>query len=115
MLGKRHEKNTCHTKKTKNGDGKERNVTPELFKEKILLADIKIVAITNHNAFDCEQFSLLGSTVSEFCQIWPGVEIDVKGENKFPVTIMMVFMDMDKTIGKDFEKGLEKFKAYIEK
>lgn len=38
-----------------------------------------------------------------------------KGENKFPVTIMMVFMDMDKTIGKDFEKGLEKFKAYIEK
>lgn len=38
-----------------------------------------------------------------------------KGENKFPVTIMMVFMDMDKTIGKDFEKGLKKFKAYIEK
>ncbi|RUT79522.1 SRPBCC family protein [Ancylomarina longa] len=38
-----------------------------------------------------------------------------KGENKFPMTIMMVFMDMDKAIGKDFEEGLSKFKTYIEK
>lgn len=37
------------------------------------------------------------------------------GTNKFPFTIMMVFMDMDKAIGKDFEEGLSNFKQYIEK
>ena len=57
----------CHTKKTKTGDGRQRNVTPELFKEKISLADIKIVAITNHNAFDYEQFVLLQEVVSLDC------------------------------------------------
>jgi hypothetical protein len=38
-----------------------------------------------------------------------------KGESSFPSTIFMVFMDMDKSIGPDFEKGLSKFKTYIEK
>lgn len=38
-----------------------------------------------------------------------------KGESTFPSTIFMVFMDMDKSAGPDFEKGLSKFKAYIEK
>ena len=62
----------CHTKKTKNGDGKQRNVTPELFKEKIELADIKIVAITNHNVFDYSQYKILKETVCDSCQVWPG-------------------------------------------
>ena len=38
-----------------------------------------------------------------------------KGEHKFPTTIIMLFMDMDEQIGPDFEKGLSKFKTYIEK
>lgn len=38
-----------------------------------------------------------------------------KGENTFPSTLMMVFMDMDKAIGPDFEKGIADFKTYIEK
>ncbi|RXQ95724.1 polyketide cyclase [Ancylomarina salipaludis] len=37
------------------------------------------------------------------------------GENKFPTTIIMLFMNIDKQIGPDFEKGLAKFKTYIEK
>ncbi len=37
------------------------------------------------------------------------------GENKFPVTIMMLFMNMDKAIGKDFEYGLNKLKGILEK
>ena len=41
----------CHTKKVKAGDPESRNVTPELFKEKIENADIKIVALTNQ----CQQ------------------------------------------------------------
>jgi len=67
----------CHTKAIKKGDGKGRNVTPELFKEKIQDADIKIVAITNHNAFDIEQYRILSETVNGICLVWPGVEIDV--------------------------------------
>ena len=41
----------CHTKKIKSGDGKARNVTPTLFKEKIELADVKIVAMTISNIY----------------------------------------------------------------
>lgn len=36
--------------------GAKRNVSLELFKAKIEDADIKIVAITNHNTFDLEQY-----------------------------------------------------------
>lgn len=67
----------CHTKAIKKGDGVGRNVTPELFKDKIQNADIKIVAITNHNTFDLEQYKLLSNSVSDFCLVWPGVEIDI--------------------------------------
>lgn len=37
------------------------------------------------------------------------------GTNKFPMTIMMLFMNMDKMIGKDFEYGLNKLKGILEK
>jgi len=36
------------------------------------------------------------------------------GEHEFPTTLIMLFMDMEKQIGPDFEKGLSKFKEYIE-
>lgn len=67
----------CHTKAVKKGDSPGRNVTPELFKTKIENADVKIVAITNHNLFDFEQYKVLSAAVSENCIVWPGVEIDV--------------------------------------
>jgi len=37
------------------------------------------------------------------------------GKNKFPISIMMLFMNMDKAIGKDFEYGLNKLKGILEK
>lgn len=37
------------------------------------------------------------------------------GKNKFPVSIVMLFMNMDKAIGKDFEYGLNKLKGILEK
>ena len=37
------------------------------------------------------------------------------GKNKFPMSIMMLFMNMDKAIGKDFEYGLNKLKGILEK
>ena len=36
------------------------------------------------------------------------------GKNKFPVSIMMLFMNMDKSVGKDFEQGLSDLKAILE-
>ena len=37
------------------------------------------------------------------------------GHNKFPVSIMMLFMNMDKAVGKDFEQGLAKLRKTLEK
>ncbi|WP_111709311.1 SRPBCC family protein [Lutibacter citreus] len=37
------------------------------------------------------------------------------GNNKFPVSIMMLFMNMDKSIGKEFEYGLNKLKIILER
>ena len=37
------------------------------------------------------------------------------GENKFPSSIFMLFMNMDKMIGKDFEEGLVYLKERLEK
>lgn len=37
------------------------------------------------------------------------------GNNKFPMSIMMLFMSMDKMVGKDFEYGLNKLKGILEK
>ena len=36
------------------------------------------------------------------------------GKNKFPFSIMMLFMSMDKMVGKDFEEGLANLKSMIE-
>lgn len=37
------------------------------------------------------------------------------GKNKFPFSIFMLFMNMDKAVGKDFEEGLIDLKNYLEK
>lgn len=78
----------CHTKAIKKGDGEGRNVTPELFKEKIANAGVKIVAITNHNHFDMEQYICLRDIVKDFCQVWPGVEIDIQGKTKWHLIVV---------------------------
>lgn len=36
------------------------------------------------------------------------------GKNKFPMTIMMLLMNMDKAVGKDFEEGLASLKERLE-
>ena len=36
------------------------------------------------------------------------------GKNKFPFSIFMLFMNMDKTVGKDFEEGLTSLKRVLE-
>lgn len=72
----------CHTKKIKQGDASTRNVKVDKFVEKVLQANVKIVAITNHNHFDYEQYCEFREATNAFCEIWPGVELDIKGKNK---------------------------------
>tara|TARA_R110002073_G_scaffold72537_1_gene177483 strand:- start:476503 stop:477030 length:528 start_codon:yes stop_codon:yes gene_type:complete len=36
------------------------------------------------------------------------------GKNKFPASIMMLFMNMEKAVGNDFEQGLAKLKSTLE-
>ena len=93
----------CHTKQIKSGDGEKRNVTPEVFREKIRNADIKIVAITNHNAFDYAQYITLRDAVSDICAVWPGVEIDIQGSNGKRFHIIVV---ANPVYAKDFSDGV---------
>lgn len=99
----------CHTKATKSGDGEGRNVTPSLFKEKIENSDVKIVAITNHNLFDLDQYYELSKEVETFCHVWPGVEIDIKenGSNRWHLIVVSNPKEVEKfsTITKKLFKG----------
>lgn len=37
-----------------------------------------------------------------------------RSENKLPSSIFMLFMNMDKMLGNDFEKGLKNYKSMVE-
>lgn len=80
----------CHTKQIKSGDGSGRNVTVEMFRQKVIDANVKIIAITNHNAFDYEQFLTFKEAVAGDCQLWPGVEIDIQqpGNSKWHLIVV---------------------------
>lgn len=67
----------AHTKKTKSGDSEHRNINTEKFTEVIKTTDVKILAITNHNHFDYEQYVQFKTSVDGICQIWPGIELDI--------------------------------------
>ncbi len=68
----------CHTLNCKKGDGPKREPCVNLFKEKVELAEVNIIAITNHNKFDLKQYQLFKDSVKEVCDVWPGIELDVK-------------------------------------
>lgn len=72
----------CHTKRVKQGDSPNRAVTPDVFRDATLGAGVSIVGITNHNQFDAEQFQELQRSVGDAVQLWPGVELDVRGSRK---------------------------------
>lgn len=72
----------CHTKKCKQGDSPKRSVQPGNFRKAIEDAQVDIVAITNHNTFDLNQFNLFNDEVGKEVQLWPGVELDVRGSRE---------------------------------
>ena len=65
----------CHTKKVKTGDAYTRNVTKDKF-----FQEVKIIAITNHNQFDYLQYKEFKDVTEGYCDIWPGVELDIIGK-----------------------------------
>lgn len=67
----------CHTKAIRRGELATRNVTKELFVEKVNAANVKIVAITNHDVFDRAQFEEFQTEAGVSCTLWPGVELNV--------------------------------------
>jgi predicted ATPase len=67
----------AHTKKTKSGDSDKRNIDAASFAEIIKATDVKILAITNHNHFDLNQYHEFVKVTKGTCQIWPGVELDI--------------------------------------
>ncbi len=66
-----------HTKKCKSGDAPTREISPENFCDIILSTEVRIIAITNHNVFDLEQFKKIKTSLSDGAQVWPGVELDI--------------------------------------
>jgi ABC-type multidrug transport system ATPase subunit len=82
-----------HTKKTKQGDSPFREVTPERFSEILLSTDVKIVAITNHNVFDIEQYEQILKQVDGAIQVWPGIELDIEDDDGRAHLIVIVSPD----------------------
>jgi predicted ATPase len=79
-----------HTKKIKQGDSEHRNIDVAKFAEIIKTTDVKILAITNHNHFDLDQYSQFGAELNDVCQIWPGVELDILEEERRAHLIVIV-------------------------
>lgn len=79
-----------HTKKVKQGDSENRNVEVEKFTDIIKETDVKILAITNHNHFDLEQYIEFKNNVDGICQIWAGVEFDILEEGRRVHLIVIV-------------------------
>lgn len=70
----------CHTKSVKQGETEKRNIDSKRFAEIMNDANVKIVAITNHNEFDKEQYKEFIKEAKNSFQIWPGIELDVKDD-----------------------------------
>lgn len=68
----------CHTKAVKSGEGEGRNVQREQFVKAVADAGVGIVAITNHNVFDVDQYNDFACGAGSLFQVWPGVELDVE-------------------------------------
>jgi len=66
-----------HTKKCKSGDAPTREISAQDFCEVLASTDVGIIAITNHNLFDLDQFQQIESLIDGDLQVWPGVELDV--------------------------------------
>lgn len=80
----------AHTKKVKSGEVDTRNINPDRLCEILKLTEVGILAITNHNHFDLEQYNSINEKCNKFCQIWPGIELDVIEEKRKGHVIIII-------------------------
>lgn len=93
-----------HTKKCKSGDAHTRAITPEKFCETILATEVRIIAITNHNVFDLNQFEEIKTRLGEDAQVWPGIELDVcSGASRGHLLVIV-----SPTLARPFSTAVEK-------
>ncbi len=85
----------CHTKATKKGEDNKRNIKPGDFKKAIVNAQIKIVAITNHNEFIKEEYELFSKEAGDDFIVLPGIELDVDGLDGERGHVVVIYDDQD--------------------
>jgi len=79
-----------HTKKVKSGDAPTRSIDSTRFGDIIRATDVRVLAVTNHNHFDHEQYLGLRESVEGVCQVWPGVELDIMEDGKRAHVLVIV-------------------------
>lgn len=72
----------CHTKAVRSGELPTRNVSKEKFLNAVVDAGVEVVAITNHDVFDKDQYEEFVEHVKDAVQIWPGIEFAVTHDDK---------------------------------
>lgn len=94
-----------HTKKCKLGDAATRDVSPENFCEAILSTEVRIIAITNHNFFDLDQYAKIETRLGKEAQVWPGIELDIL-EGGLSGHLLVI---VSPTLSKDFSEAVDEF------
>nr|VFK15732.1 MAG: hypothetical protein BECKLFY1418C_GA0070996_101737 [Candidatus Kentron sp. LFY] len=94
-----------HTKKCKSGDAPTREISPENFCQTILSTEVGIIAITNHNVFDLDQYTAIETGLGKDAQVWPGIEIDIH-ENGSRGHLLVI---VSPTLAKGFSKAVDAF------
>ena len=92
-----------HTKKCKSGDAPTREISAENFCETILSSDVRIVAITNHNVFDLNQYNAIATRLGKDVQVWPGIELDIQEDASRGHLLVIV----SPTLAKEFSDVVE--------
>jgi predicted ATPase len=85
-----------HTKKCKSGDAPTREISPENFCETILSSEVRIVAITNHNVFDLNQYKAIAKRLGKEGQVWPGIELDIQEDSSRGHLLVIVSPELAK-------------------
>lgn len=96
------------TKKCKSGDAPAREISPENFCEAILSTEVRIIAITNHNYFDLDQYTVIETSLGGEVQVWPGIELDILEEGSRGHLLVIVSPKQAKNFSEvvnEFTKG----------
>jgi len=94
-----------HTKKCKSGDAPTREISPERFCEAILSTEVRIIAVTNHNVFDLDQYKEIETRLGKDAQVWPGIEIDILETGSRGHLLVIV----SPALAKDFSRAANEF------